>query len=199
MSARSIPDNHRIVVAGGEDGNWSRVVQISKVMTHSRVLTAEIEASVQRGRRETKIVPTNGTSLQTLAMLINSLQNGSPTSAPSDFVELLNLCHALWEYECNPQLFANIAAVRRDSLWPAQARLGSRAASWAFIALVFGWRDEFAAATAELIYDFSTEIHVVGSEDVPIAGLRSRSRENEPTFFQDANDRGQYLKFVNII
>jgi hypothetical protein len=66
------------------------------------------------------------------------------------FSELQQLARALWNYGCSPRWFEPFANSVRATRWDEHYRAGIHSQAWAFIAVVFGWRDVFGRAVMDI-------------------------------------------------
>ena len=73
---------------------------------------------------------------------------GQPDMEP--FSELLQLARALWDYGCSPRWFEPFANGVRAIRCEEHYRAGVHSQAWAFIAIVFGWRDVFGRAVMDI-------------------------------------------------
>lgn len=146
--------NHKIVIARPSDPDSEVVVQARKIREFSRRLHRAVEEDRRHQREITRIEPTKLISAPALLAIVKAINGGTPRATTSRFKELkelLELSRALWEFECAINPFRSVAELTRDRLWPEDCRRGNDCEGWAFIALVFGWRDVFEEASAEII------------------------------------------------
>jgi hypothetical protein len=73
---------------------------------------------------------------------------GQPDLEP--FSQLLQLARALWNYGCSPRWFEPFADGVRAIHWEQHYRACIHSQAWAFIAVVFGWRDVFGHAVMDI-------------------------------------------------
>jgi hypothetical protein len=73
---------------------------------------------------------------------------GQPDLEP--FSELQQLARALWDYGCSPRWFGAFANGVRTTRWEDHYRTGIHSQAWAFIAVVFGWREVFGRAVMDI-------------------------------------------------
>lgn len=66
------------------------------------------------------------------------------------FSELQQLARALWDYGCSPHWFKPFANGVRAIRWEEHYRAGVHSQAWAFIAVVFGWKDVFGRAVMDI-------------------------------------------------
>jgi hypothetical protein len=66
------------------------------------------------------------------------------------FSGLQQLSRALWDYGCSPRWFEPFANGVRAIRWEEHYRAGIHSQAWAFIAVVFGWKDVFGRAVMDI-------------------------------------------------
>lgn len=143
--------NHKIVIARPSDPDSEVVVQARKIREFSRRLHRAVEEDRRHQREITRLEPTKLISAPALLAIVKMINGGTPRATTWRFKELLELSRALWEFECAINPFRGVAELIRGRLWPEDCRRGNNCEGWAFIALVFGWRDVFEEASAEII------------------------------------------------
>lgn len=145
--------NHKIVIVWplDPDSDSEVVVQARKIREFSRRLHRAVEEDRRHQREITRIESTKLISAPALLAIVKAINGGTPKATTWRFKELLELSRALWEYECAINTFRSIAELIRDRSWPEDCRRGNNCEGWAFIALVFGWRDVFEEASAEIL------------------------------------------------
>ncbi|KAF2176445.1 hypothetical protein K469DRAFT_682475 [Zopfia rhizophila CBS 207.26] len=169
-------EQHRIIVEGFEEP-WTNSVHRGRLQRYSRGLSRLVDIDAQQGRREAYIEVPSILVPNVVTILITWINRGVPSCQPLNFKELLRLSRAIWHYKCDPDLFARLAASRQDAIRP-QDQLGKRAAGWTFITLVFGWRESFQFASAQLLAEFASTINVIEGVRYFPSALTSTVAEN---------------------
>jgi hypothetical protein len=96
---------------------------------------------------------------------------GQPDLEP--FNELLQLSRALWKYGCSPHGFEPFANGARAIRWEEDYRVGIHLQTWAFIAVVFGWRNVFGRAVMEI--SELADVPAAAASTEPMVRPRTRS------------------------
>lgn len=143
-----------IVIVRPLDPDAKVVVQAREIGDFSRRLQRAVEEDRRHQRKITPIEPTGLIRAPALLAIVKVIYGGTPKATTwrfKELQELLELSRALWEYERAINPFRSVAELIRDRLWPEDYRRGDNCEGWAFIALVFGWRDVFEEASAEIL------------------------------------------------
>lgn len=149
-------ERHWIVIPK-EGGDFRRHVTVSRFQSGSRKIHSLIQRDIRQNREETRLEARSPLTPGTLERLVLCIDDSGPIPR-LDFRRVLLLSIAIWDYHCNPTIFIGATAALEN---PTPSDLGDSAAGWMFIALIFGWRDEFQQASIELISRFDSPMDVI--------------------------------------
>lgn len=151
-----------ILVVDGVNGSWQRTIVLENFQHRARRIYDLAQTDVDQGQTRLTVPP--ALTPETLRRLVLWIDRRIPYRQVLNFRELLQLSTAIWQYQCDPGYFRNLAASNYEHNLDT-INVGREAAGCAFIALTFNWRGDFEDASRQLIFGFESNVNFI--EGVP--------------------------------